>query len=227
MDAALLKALSGEPTIDPSLRLYIPFNEGNGNVAKDYSNYGNNGTLTDVEWGIGGGGNVGIFNGTSSYVDCGNNASLNITDAITVEAWIYLDSGADTGYVIAKNSNGAGDAQYSLFWDSTDKKITGYLEGGTVGYSVNNSVIEENWYHFAMVYNKTDVRYYVNGQLSGTPFAKTDSITSNNFTINIGRRKPNNFHFNGSIDEVRIYNRTRSALEIKTDFENSRGMYGV
>ena len=68
-----------QPTIDPNMRLYVPFNEGVGAIAKDYSQYGNHAQFTDVEWSIGKGGNTGVFNGTSSYCDCGNDASLNFS----------------------------------------------------------------------------------------------------------------------------------------------------
>jgi len=159
------------------------------------------------------------FDGVDDYVDCGNDPSLNITDEITIEAWIYVNSGAATGYIISKNSAGVSDLQYAIYWYSTQKCLYSYLEGSACAVSAENSVLTEKWYHIVMRYDKTDVRFYINGELSGTPYAKTDSITGNDFSVNIGRRKPNNYFFNGIIDEVRIYNKALSGDWINQSYE--------
>ena len=73
-----------KPDIDPNTRLYIPFNEGIGSVAKDYSQYCNHAALTDVLWGIGIGGSAGIFNGISAYGVCSIEVSVSGTGT-----WIF------------------------------------------------------------------------------------------------------------------------------------------
>lgn len=81
MKPILVKVLFGNcGTIDQNTKLYCPFNEGIGDVAKDYSQYGNNAVLTDIKWGLGGGDNTGIFNGESSYGNCGNDVSLEFNE---------------------------------------------------------------------------------------------------------------------------------------------------
>jgi hypothetical protein len=73
------------------------FDEGEGSIAYDESSNNNDGTLhlgssgntaTSTAWVTGKHGSAIDFDGTDDYVDCGSDSSLNITDAITIEAWM-------------------------------------------------------------------------------------------------------------------------------------------
>ncbi len=56
--------------IDPNVITYYPFNEGVGEVCKDYSQYGNNGILKNgAKWTIGEGGNGIEFDGNNDYIE--------------------------------------------------------------------------------------------------------------------------------------------------------------
>jgi len=60
----------------------------------DTSGYGNDGVVHGATLvpGLEQLGNALSFDGVDDYVDCGNDASLNVTNAITIEAWIRPDS---------------------------------------------------------------------------------------------------------------------------------------
>ncbi|MEA3343387.1 MAG: LamG-like jellyroll fold domain-containing protein [archaeon] len=84
---------------DDSLVLAMNFNNNpvigeNSTKVVDISKYGNDGTITP---GTGGWTTDGKFNGAydfdgnSTYIDCGNDSSLSIIDAITIEAWVKAD----------------------------------------------------------------------------------------------------------------------------------------
>ena len=66
------------------------FDDGAGDVTNDSSGKGNDGEIHGAQWVGGKFGEALEFNGVSDYVDCGNDASLNITDEITVAAWIKI-----------------------------------------------------------------------------------------------------------------------------------------
>ncbi|RLI91232.1 MAG: hypothetical protein DRO95_04750, partial [Candidatus Altiarchaeales archaeon] len=79
---------------DDSLVLALNFNNNsaigeNSTHAVDISKYGNDGTIYGATWTDGKFGKALSFDGVDDYVDCGNDSSLDITDAITIEAWIY------------------------------------------------------------------------------------------------------------------------------------------
>lgn len=158
-------------------------------------------------------GNSALNFGGTGYGDAGNDESLDIMSAITIKARIYVNVGAVTGYIVAKNLVSSADIQYALYWNSNSNIIATLNAGGRGGSSAG-SVTPGQWYDVAIVWNKIDVRYYIDGVLSGTPYAYSALLTSTNFPLNIGRRKPDSVRFNGEISDIRIYNRALSASEI-------------
>lgn len=151
------------------------------------------------------------FDGVDDYVDCSNDPSLNITEEITIEAWIYPVSG--TGYIISKNTASAGDNQYAIYW--AGNKVTYYPDSHPS--SAINSVLTGQWTHVVFTRTGTTGQFYINGTASGG--AENCNMSTKNVTVNIGRRKPDNFYFNGTIDEVRIYNRALSTDEINQNYQ--------
>ena len=66
------------------------FEEGTGTAASDASGNNNNGTLANATWTTSGKfGKALTFNGTSSVVNVPDAASLRLTTAMTLEAWVY------------------------------------------------------------------------------------------------------------------------------------------
>ena len=194
------------------------FNEGAGSLANDISGNKNHGRLTNMAPNVQGSawGNGGLeFNGVDDNIDCGNDASLDITDAITVEAWVYSS------------------------WDQSDKGIvgkyigsTGYLlfayPTGSVSWQVDGStnrvttVVTPNvWNHIVGLWNGTNVELFVNGVSKGID---TGSLTSNVNNLIIGKYL-SVANFNGLIDSVRIYNRALSAEEVAWSYREPYAMF--
>ena len=64
-------------------------NEGSGSTASDSSGNNNDGTLVgNPQWVVGVAGSALEFNGTSDFVNCGNDESLDITGPITITCWM-------------------------------------------------------------------------------------------------------------------------------------------
>ena len=86
------------------------FNEGNGNTVADASGNGNTGTIVGATWTTAGkyGGAL-SFNGTSSYVNLRNRASLRLTGSMTWSAWVRATANPENdGQIIAKSDGSAG-----------------------------------------------------------------------------------------------------------------------
>jgi len=210
-------------TIDPSLRLYIPFNEGIGDVAKDYSQYSNNGVLTDVKWDIQGG----VFNGTSAYADCGNDSSLDITDAITVDVWANPEESGDYGRYVAKGGT------YLLGQEGVDETDLRWELNGlspTVLNSGTGKVTVGVWNNIVGTYDKNagsgNRKIFING-IEINSDTQTGAISSSMQSVYLGILSEVAQCFSGSMDEVRIYSRALAASEIKIAYENERGKYEV
>ena len=188
------------------------FNEGTGDTANDGSGSGNNGTLEPtypgdspawVESDVSG--NALYFDGQNDYINCGNDPSLNITDAITIEAWVKI--GALPGYVsyfFQKGMNSEGDYRAELYSNGNIQFgiHTGVTYVETPVYDLSSFVGQ--WIHYVGWWNGSVIKQYVNGieRTSGSATGTPITPTTNEF--HIGNRGTMNY-FNGTIDEVRIY----------------------
>jgi hypothetical protein len=89
----LLLAVSSEAKIDPKIiaAMWL-LDEGKGDKAKDSLGVGNNGTLkNNPKWIDGKFGKALEFDGVNQYVDCGIDASLDLTGDFTIVAWINFE----------------------------------------------------------------------------------------------------------------------------------------
>jgi chitodextrinase len=208
----------------PGLVAAYSFDEGTGTTVADASNNGITGTIVGATWTSAGKyGNALSFNGTSSYVDLGNPASLQITGSMTWSAWVLATGNPpDDGQIVSKSNNSSG-------WQLKSSPDTGPHTFG-IAISANGSShvqrysntirLLDTWYHVAGVYDAAaqTLDIYVNGVLDNGVLLGTvpSSQVSPNVNVNIGRRS-GGFYFNGIIDEVRIYNRALTPGEIQSD----------
>jgi hypothetical protein len=207
---------------------YWEFDEGTGQTAYDGSNNSNNGQLgstassddNDPSWtGDGKNGGGMDFDGVNDYVDVPDSISLDITSAITIEAWIKWGGSAthrgaiwdDWDWVTPKQS-----VQFRINTDNTIRFLVSSNGGATEDYMQTIDTIDNiNWYHIAVTYNAGDAKIYINGNESISDTLTETSIYNSNNTKFIGKYDSSSEFFNGSIDSVRIYNRALSADEVR------------
>jgi len=200
------------------------FNEGSGSTVTDLSGNNLTGTIVGATWTTGGKyGNALSFNGTSSYVDLGNPAVLQMTGNMTIEAWVKAAATpADDGQIVAKSDSTSG-WQLKTSHDSGPQTFAMAVtsSSATRGQRYSTTTCSLNtWYHIAGVYNTAagTLDIYVNGVLNSGTLRGSIPTSNRNaaVNVNIGRRA-GGYYFNGVIDEVRIYNRALSPTEIQSD----------
>src|SRR5207302_1394004 len=187
-----------------------------------YAGHGITGNIFGATWITGGRfGKALSFNGSSSYVDLGNPALLQITGSMTWSAWVKAAANPpDDGQIVAK-SNDLSGWQLKTSPDTGPHTFGVTVSGGTTAFAQRYSTTVRSlntWYHVAGVYNAAarTLDIYVNGVrdngvLTGTiPASQINSAVN----VNIGRRSGGDY-FNGIIDEMRIYNRALSQAAIQ------------
>lgn len=155
------------------------------------------------------------FNGSSDFINCGNNATLEFTNAITIEAWIKTSTTTAVETAVVQKM------QYSSPYAGKELGIKGddvYFNAGGL-YSSNalygtTDVTDGQWHYIAGVYDGTTSFVYVDGVLD-TSAAKTNSLGAPAENLEIGRSYNETRWFNGLIDEVRLSNTARTPEEIK------------
>jgi len=155
------------------------------------------------------------FDGANDHVNAGNGASLDIINAITIAAWVNVNGlPADRGRIVWKYS----PAGYGLELASTGRFFSTnyYQTTGWGGITGTTTAVLHQWHHVVFVFTGSQNQLYVNGVSDVTPQNLADTIRSSTASIRIGGNPVDNVqYFNGTIDEVRIYNRALSAAEIK------------
>jgi hypothetical protein len=165
------------------------------------------------------------FDGIDDVLTKDSPTNLTFNTAFTLSAWIKTGSkttstkeivgrwdGIEYGYMLAMNQN------------SSDNKIKILLDKDVGGGSVDaarssvNAVNDDKWHHIVGVYDGPNTRLdlYVDGVLSTASLEGTipASISSQSRPIYIGNDNGSFRAYQGSIDDVRIYNRAISSTEV-------------
>src|SRR5882724_2948946 len=197
------------------------FAEGSRTTVADVSGNNNRGTLGGgVTWTTQGKfGNALVFNG-ASFVTIPAAASLNLTTAMTLEAWIYPTTAA-TNWSTALMREQPGEFVYTLYVGSPSNSPNVFFNTGASssterGVAGPSALPVNTWSHLAGTYDGAVVRLYVNGaQVASRAF--TGTIGSTTGALRIGGNGVWGEYFTGRIDEVRIYNRALTPAEILSD----------
>ncbi|RJQ49682.1 MAG: DUF2341 domain-containing protein [Nitrospiraceae bacterium] len=169
------------------------------------------------------------FDAVDDYVDVMDEASLDIADAITVEAWVYLKSTSGYRTFLCK-----GDDRYVIYFNpGTSIPVAGIYRSDYENLPYGSSINLNQWNHLSFTYDKNgganNFITYINGVLSSST-TKTGPIGVDDHSLSIGACKywgMYSVYFNGFIDEVRISNIARSSDWIKTSYntQNSPQSY--
>jgi len=208
------------------------FDEGEGTTAYDTSGNDNDGTLTNMDsatdWIDGKYGKALDFDGSNDYVNCGNDESLNITDAITVEAWVKPEVSDSTFRpVVSKYQSSENQRSWWLGHYSGNWRFYISNDGSNTKF-VQTSLSLNTWQHIVALFNPSsesgnDTFIYLNNVLKDSINTSYSSLYSNDVNVYIGEYNiGNGYNFNGTIDEVRIYNRGLTTEEI-SDLYNYYG----
>lgn len=186
------------------------------------------GTLSNVQCDTG---HVGDLYGSykfaglaNSYISFPNDPRIKPTNAISVSLWAKLDALYNYQYLVfAKNTCGAWFEGYHLSANAVSGQIqyqvvksSGSTPGcGTQGVLTSTSLYNPyTWHHIVFFMDNTIIKLYVDGVAAGSV---SSSVLLNYDNTNVylgGTNQSFNYPLNGSIDNVRIYNRELVSSDI-------------
>jgi archaellum component FlaF (FlaF/FlaG flagellin family) len=180
------------------------------NATTDASSYGNDGTLeADAAYDTGKYTYAFDLDGSDAYVALGDiDAPVNQT--LTVLAWIHPDlaaadmqgivgSSKDDGFLLARSLTG------SLYFEVTNETAgSATVDAGTI--------TTNTWTMVAGRYNGTDVAAYIDGEFIGASPLSGNIQQAASYAI--GYTQDGAEYWNGSIDEVMVFNRSLTQAEI-------------
>jgi len=207
--------------IDPTLVLDLPFSEGIGNIAHDRSLYGNHGTIYGASWVDGKIGKALNFDGIDDKVVISDAPSLNLTDAITLAAWVKADPvQGPAARIIDKSVYPT--AGYNLQIQVIGVPGLELRTNSWRGLYGATSIIDNEWHHIVGTYDRVQFRLFVDGVEDVTPLADTNPIVTSNVDLQLSQYSGGGYPVKALIDEVRIYKRALTAQEILRLYNEGR-----
>ncbi|HVX85508.1 MAG TPA: LamG domain-containing protein [Phycisphaerae bacterium] len=205
------------------------FDEDAGNSTADSSGHGNTGTFHGgVTWDPNGrSGSCIDLDGVDGYVDCGNNSSTNLTGDLTFSAWVKMNSGAYDQKIGGNQDGVSGGYKLCIYnskveFEVRDASNVARLDRDVTGGRI---LVMGSWYHVVGVYDSVNhiIKTYVDGQfdrqLTGLP-ANALGPTTGRFVM--GKEPWDSlYYFNGSMDDIRIFNRVLSQSEIQSLYDTT------
>ena len=200
------------------------FDEGQGTTAYDSAGT-NHGTISGAQWTAGKTDSALDFDGVNDYVNCGDGASLDGMAAITLSAWIYPKGwgGIDRGRILSKRVDPHNAYELGVNGDLGElgkNRIAASFYGynDVIGvFSSNNSISLNQWFHIAATSNGSQQKIYINGIEDGSSNVNIGNIRDAAANLWIGQITSAyiNGAFDGTIDEVIVFNKALSAEEIQ------------
>jgi len=190
--------------------------------ATDQSGNGNDGTVNGATLTTDRFGNANSaysFDGVDDYILVNNDATLNFSEQITVSAWINLNNvGSQDQALVSKGD--IGFIGYLLNVFGTGRTNPGIIEFGSQSFSLIEGVtrVDDNQLHHVVgTYDGASLKIFIDGVLDNEQVT-SGSLSVNSGPLYIGAHETGGAQIvrytNGSIDDIRIYNRALSATEI-------------
>ena len=206
---------------DANLIAYYKMSNGTGSSITDNSENNNtgsvyNGTAWALSGAMAGARNALNFDGIDDHVAITHNEVMNVSQ-YTAEMWFYWDNPSALNAIHFLMGKGVGQLEIHTGGDAGSKGLRFLPTPGVYFDTEINSFETNSWNHIAFSYNPAADHYkcYINGiekQLTKTGTVSPIVTTTN--PLLFGKRGDGNFPFKGKIDEVRLWNYTRSAGEI-------------
>ncbi len=214
---------------------YWPLNTGTGIQAYDTTPNNNNGVLGNgpawVEGKVGQGALE--FDGQDDVVSVPNDSSLNMSDSVTIQAWIYptADGQSSRSAIAGKiNANQCCGYEYGLrLRDDNRVSFDTMRIGNGDEFGSSNTAVELNtWTHVLATYDGSEKKIFIDGQLDATYDASGNLDTSDGsfsmgaFDGTYTSTNRENRRFEGRVDQVQVYRNAYSEEQVLDQYNASR-----
>lgn len=190
---------------------YWSFEEGRSDVAHDFSRNNNNGVMYNMDnsdWVNGRYGRGLEFDGVEEYIQVPFDESLNISEAITIEAWINTATNSDTTYILRKSGV---NYSYEMRLELSGQ-LSMIFEDKTI-FSVTTVPVDQ-WIYVVGTYDGSHMTLYINGELDNR-IKYSGGIMPGDDELYLGAPSSEpDMGFNGTLDEIRISKIARTPAEV-------------
>ena len=160
----------------------------------------------------------------NSWAEVHDNASLDITDAITLEAWVYWDNSTDKG-LMGKWESANNQKAYLLYQTSNEFRMYISSNGSLADFQGSTGSPSIGWNHLVGTYDGANIKLYLNGAFDSSK-ANASGLNATNLNLEIGRHETQtSSQLNAPIAQPRIYNRALTAEEVERNYNAGKNIY--
>jgi hypothetical protein len=166
------------------------------------------------------------FNGTSDFIKVLDNDLLDLTQNLTLSAWISPNSLVNEQAIFGKGKISS-QTGYSLLHNVLIPEKTGIsIQNAPIPASeahINSSTLNLNtWYQLVGTYNGSELKLYLNGVLVDTVSTSLQLMPNSLTDLFIGCELSGFRFFNGKIDDIGIWNRALTLQEVTQLFNQNQ-----
>jgi len=194
------------------------FNEGAGSRLADISNTGAHGTLTDMDpatdWigsPLGGGLH---FDGADDYVFFGSEAGDTAGLEMSVSFWLNLDSLPSNGSILGNSSAPVWKNGWGVTLSAAGTEMDFWVDDSSTNVARSSALVTGVWTHWVGWWDGATVKLFRDLELQPTADTFSSSIT-NPGNFEIGKVGGSTTELNGTLDDVRVYNRAITDSEMR------------
>ena len=164
------------------------------------------------------GGALALESSRSEGVQVAHNAALNFgTGSFTIEAWFKRASSVNGFYTLVGKQADAGGTGFYLRFNTHKLSFAVGTSSSANSVDGNLSITDNTWHHVAAVVDASasTMSLYVDGVLDhSSAFALARTVDSG-AALGLGFKPGYGEHFDGVIDDVRLWSTARTAAEIR------------
>lgn len=172
------------------------------------------------------GDNSADFEDTSSQyltIADASQTGLDLSDRFTLLCWVKPETltAVSRHALVSKFDIDGGDRAYqlSLLLDTGNyyARISVSPDGAAATHHRGDTAISAGtWYHVAAVYDGSELRIYIDGDLDSAPTTSfTSSLNNSDAAFELGRGQNDTFYYDGLLDEVAVFDRALLQGEIQ------------
>lgn len=188
-----------------------------------------NALMVGAQWKVDPSGFQATFDGVDDYVKI-KASQIPITNTMDATIEFWFNSTSTTAATLFSSGKGDGLGADSLLGLDIHKDAAGLIhirQNGLDFVAVDSNYFDGLWHHFALVLNRNaNLSVYIDGNLeNGVQASNFHAISGNYYTVGArgyytGPTYSQDLHFNGLMDEVRVWNVARKFEQVKRDIHN-------
>ncbi|MEK6757731.1 MAG: LamG domain-containing protein, partial [Nanoarchaeota archaeon] len=154
------------------------------------------------------------FDGVNDVINVSHSQSINLSGSMTISLWFNANKLNNfMGFAGKTYNDGNNYIGYGFYYRTNTQTIRFFVNKDIILSSSPIFTATNSWHHLVGTFNGTNAVLYLDN-VASAPSATT-SLTTNNQSLYIGNYGSPGGFFNGSIDEIMIFNRSLNSSEVQ------------